>query len=110
MFVILLTCALLLLLSFQLWKKPRRVRLIYYQDPQKETRKNAPIRPRKFNTILIRIQRKKLSKRCSFDVRGNIPPRDRTPQRPAPDRFSEVKRGSDRKSQIGRKAMPIGEK
>lgn len=107
---ILLACALLLLLFFQLWKKPRRVRLIYDQDPQKETRKKAPKRPLKFNTITIRKQREKLSKRCRFDVRGNIPPRDRTPRRPAPDHFSKVKCGSGRKSQFRRKAMPIGEK
>lgn len=110
MFIILLACALLLLLFFQLWKRPRPVRLIYDQDPEKETRKKAPKRPPKFNTILIRIQRKKLLKRCSFDVRGNMHPRNREPRRPAPDRFSEVKRGSDRKSQFRRKAMPIEEK
>lgn len=94
MFIILLACALLLLLFFQLWKRPRRVRLIYYQDPQKETRKKAPKRPPKIEIIIVLKQREKLILRRGFGVRAFAPVRLSQAGDPDPVRFSAVKRKS----------------
>lgn len=93
MIIILLACALLLLLFFQLAKGPPRYgpRLYYplIRPPEK-----APKRPPKIKIIIVLKQRKKLILRRGFGVRAFAPVRPGQDGDPDPVRFSAVKRKS----------------